>query len=838
MDDLNTEDCIAIIGAVGRFPGAEDLDGFWDLLKRGVEPLRHFTDAELVSLGVPLAMISDRNAVKRAIVLDDAESFDAGFFGYTDGQARAIDPQQRVLLEMAWAAIERAGYDVGRIDGPVGLYASCSPASYLPPASPRGGVADLFRARLDVGQDFLATRVSYKLDLTGPSLTVQTACSSSLVAVHLACQGLLMFDCEVALAGGVSISFPQLGYIHQKGHITSPDGRCRAYDIDAGGVMPGRGGGVVVLKRLADALRDRDTICAVIRGSAVNNDGNRKVGYTAPAIDGQVAVIEAALAHAGLDPADISLIEGHGTGTGLGDAIELTALLRVFGANPPGSCALGSVKANIGHLDAAAGIAGLIKAVLCLENRALAPSINFTAPNAIISATDCPIEVVRQVRPWLSAGPRRAGVSAFGIGGTNAHVILEEAPRAVPGTETPGPQLFVLSARSPEALQVAADRLAAFVAARPDARLADIAYTLQVGRKAFAFRSAVVAADVDQLISGLRAKARVGHVAEDRPLTVSLGFNGGLDATRDGLEALYLSEPDFRTALRDLLGQLDPSAAERISEAVRFGAAGAEPDIRGIAGLAGEVAMGALWRRWGIAGPAIAITPAGGLSKKASEGEITFAEAVAALGRGEQSPGASDGQRPADLLALEADRKDRAHLLAVLGELWVRGLVIGSPSGDAGAELRRTPLPTYPFERTDFSSDQVRLRLRSDESARSDGEAGRAPPGSIAVEAAAPRPAAAAAFEAMTELERAIREIWQAAIGVDPIGLDDNFFEIGGDSMVGVQILAEVEQLVGLELELLDILEKGATVRSLANAIAEKLIGAGEEELHDAGMEL
>jgi acyl transferase domain-containing protein len=362
---LAAQDSVAIIGFDGIFPGAADVETFWDNLKEGREPLSKVSDDELRSLGVPLDLIRNPNAVRKTMALEGVDLFDAEFFRYTPAQACAIDPQQRLFLELAWHSLEHAGYDIDRYEGLIGVFAGASKNTY---GWNGGAESPDIQAEIDSGLGSIANRVSYKLNLRGPSLAVHTACSTSLVAVHLACQSLLNFECDIALAGGASISLPQVGYIYQKNGILSPDGHCRAYDANARGTVPGNGLGIVVLKRLADAIADRDKIFAVVRGSAINNDGSQKVGYTAPSVEAQIAVMSAALAIADVRPRTIGLVEGHGTGTVVGDAIELTALTEVFSADPgnPRSCALGSIKANIGHLDVAAGVSGVIKATLCL----------------------------------------------------------------------------------------------------------------------------------------------------------------------------------------------------------------------------------------------------------------------------------------------------------------------------------------------------------------------------------------------------------------------------------------------------------------------------------------
>jgi 3-oxoacyl-(acyl-carrier-protein) synthase/SAM-dependent methyltransferase len=525
-----SQDAIAIIGLDVRFPGAEDADAFWRNLRAGVESTTFFTDGELAAAGVDPALLADPRYVKANGVLRGAADFDAAFFGLTPREAEITDPQHRVLLELAWTALENAGCDPARFAGRTGVFAGTGMSTYLLRnlAPNRALVESVGEMALTLGnnKDFAPTRISYKLDLRGPSVAVNTACSTSLVAVHLACQSLLDYQCDLALAGGASIQVPQeQGYRWTEGGIGSPDGRCRAFDARARGTVGGNGAGIVVLKRLADALAGRDTIRAVIRGSAVNNDGAAKVGFTAPGVEGQAQVIAEALAVAGVEPRQITYLEAHGTGTELGDPIEVAALTEAFRGRTAdrGFCALGSVKTNFGHLDEAAGIAGLVKTVLALEHRELPPSLHFTAPNPKIDFAAGPFYVNGRLSPWDAAdgGPRRAGVSSFGIGGTNAHVVVEEAPAVPPPPPADAGHVLLLAARTPAALDRMARRLADFLEARPDVSLADVAYTLALGRREFEHRRFVVARDGPGAAALLRGGV-TGPVGELPPAVAAL----------------------------------------------------------------------------------------------------------------------------------------------------------------------------------------------------------------------------------------------------------------------------------------------------------------------------
>ena len=496
-------DGIAIVGMSGRFPGARNVDEFWHNLVAGKEAIERLSDEQLASAGLDVAALrADASYVPARGRIERPEWFDAAFFGITPREAEAMDPQQRVFLEEAWAALEDAGCDPTRHPGAIGVFAGMSNNTYW--ANNVAGNTDLIEA---VGQltammgnekDYLATRVAYKFNLRGPALNIYTACSTSLVAVCQACTSLLNYQCDAALAGGISITFPQeRGYQWTEGGITSPDGHCRAFDVNAAGTVFSSGVGVVVLKRLADAVAEGDQIYAVIRGAALNNDGSAKVSFTAPSVDGHAEVIALAQALAGVAPETISYIEAHGTGTPLGDPIEIAGLTQAFraGTDARGFCAIGAVKTNIGHLDAAAGVAGLIKTALALRHGYLPGNLHFTAPNPKLELEGSPFRIATEGRAWPTGEtPRRAGVSSFGVGGTNAHVVLEECgPPLLRAASQSQPTLIVLSARNLRALEDATTQLGHFLHRHPELPVEDVAFTLQQGRRAFGFRRFVVA---------------------------------------------------------------------------------------------------------------------------------------------------------------------------------------------------------------------------------------------------------------------------------------------------------------------------------------------------------
>jgi acyl transferase domain-containing protein len=507
-------DGIAVVGMSGRFPGARDVEELWRDLRAGVERIVPFTEADLRAEGVSTEALANPHYVRAGAPLEGADLFDAPFFGVSPREAQGMDPQHRLFLEVAWEALERAGHDPAAFPGPIGVFAGSSASGYQQLALADPALVDALGwmgVVLGTEKDHLTTRASHKLDLRGPSVCVQTACSTSLVAVCLACQSLLGHECDMALAGGVSVRAHQrVGYEAHEGGLGSPDGHCRAFDARAAGTVWGNGIGVVALRRLADALADGDHVHAVIRGTAVNNDGSRKVGYTAPSVSGLADVISAAQALAGVHPDDLGFIEAHGTGTPLGDSVEVAALAQVFRARTErrGFCALGSIKPNIGHLDAAAGVTSLIKAILAVEHGELPPTLHFTRPSPGLELDRSPFYVSAELAPWpSSAGPRRAGVEAFGIGGTNAHVILEQAPPRPPSAPSQRVQVIALSARSEAALDRAAADLATWLDRHPDASLADVAHTTQVGRRAFAVRRAIVGRSREEILAALASLA-------------------------------------------------------------------------------------------------------------------------------------------------------------------------------------------------------------------------------------------------------------------------------------------------------------------------------------------
>ncbi|HEX5715372.1 MAG TPA: SDR family NAD(P)-dependent oxidoreductase [Thermoanaerobaculia bacterium] len=629
---------IAVVGMAGRFPGAPSVEELWRNLRDGVETITFFSDEELLEAGIDADRLASPAYVKARPILADVEGFDAHFFGFSPRDAAFMDPQHRLFLECAWQALENAGHDPRQDGRPVGVFAGCNLSTYLLYLQSDPEIAstlDPFQIAIGNDKDSMPTSVSYKLDLKGPSVAVQTHCSTSLVAVHLACQNLRAGECDLALAGGVSVRVPQkFGYRYQEGGQESPDGHCRSFDAAAAGTVFGDGVAAVVLKRLEDALADGDTIHAVIKGSAINNDGSLKIGFTAPSVEGQALVVRKALANAGVDPGTIGFVEGHGSATRLGDPIEVAALTRAFRAGTPeaGFCALGSVKSNVGHLDRAAGVTGLIKAVLALENGTLPGTLHFREPNPETGLAESPFYVAAESRPWpAGSSPRRAGVNSLGMGGTNAHVVLEEAPEAEPSGPSRAWQLLLLSARTESALETAGENLVEHLVRHPGLSLADAAHTLQVGRRAFEHRRAVLAGTAESAVKALQTldarRVFTGfHESGERP--VAFLFPGLGDHYAGMARELYRTEPGFRARvdlcceiLRPHLGQdlrsvlypegAEPAPAAREGLDLRrmLGRAPEEPAGRDPLGQTAlsqpavfvvDYALAGLWMDWGI----------------------------------------------------------------------------------------------------------------------------------------------------------------------------------------------------------------------------------------------
>ncbi|MFJ9732682.1 type I polyketide synthase [Streptomyces sp. NPDC101171] len=838
---------VAIIGMACRFPGADSVDRFWDVLGEGRETLTRYTDEELLAAGVPAARLADPRYVKAAQTIPGTDLFDSELFRFTQDEAEILDPQHRVFLELALEALERAGYDPERTEAQIGVYAGAGMNTYLlhnlGERYRTASSVDHYRLMLANDKDFLATRVSYKLNLTGPSVSVNTACSTSLVAVHTACLALLGGECDMALVGAVHLNPPGQGYQYQEGMIFSPDGHCRAFDADARGTVIGSGAGAVVLKRLKEALADGDWIHAVIKGSAVNNDGSAKTGYTAPSISGQAAVIADAQDVADVDPETIGYVEAHGTGTPLGDPIEVAALTQAFreGTDRTGYCALGSVKTNIGHLDTAAGLAGLIKTALMLEHRTLVPSLHFTEPNPDIDFATGPFFVNTEKTEWKSeAGPLRAGVSSFGIGGTNAHVILQESPARGESPHESRPELLVLSARSEDALQQAAAALARHLRAHPGLDPAAVAQTLGLGRRAHTHRLALVADSTRSaamaLALGDEERTRRGVTGRDPSAPVLVLSGTGADPA-DTAE-LYASVPAYRDAADACAAALGrPGEAEALLA-----------EDGAVAACCHEYSLAGALTAWGVAPAGLAATGTNLATAAALAEALPLTDALA-LARGAAphrvapprmpvvSPrtgrwmtedegrdpavwtGPADatasvdalldgtGRHPVRLTPPDGGPGGLAHLLTLAAEQWVLGADLDFAAVHSGRDIRRVPLPTHRFERRRHWVEP------GDHGART----GTAPAGDRLIarfDPADPQHNVELIQEHLTEA------IGKVLGGRHLAAPDTNLFDLGLDSLVLIEVVAELGQELDFEVPAASFVEF-PTIRSFGDNLAE-----------------
>jgi acyl transferase domain-containing protein len=902
-------DGVAVIGMDGRFPGAHNLREFWNNLQNGVESISFLSKEELAGSGADSRILNHPDFVNAAGLLDDIEDFDASFFGFTATEAETLDPQHRLLLECAWHALEDAGYDPARYTGAIGIYAGCAMSTYLfnilsnPEHRELAGDFLVFTGN---DKDFLTTRVSYKLNLKGPSIAVQTACSTSLVAIAMASESLLNHQCDMALAGGVAIHVPQTaGYVYQEGLLLSRDGHTRSFDAQASGTLFSNGVGLVVLKRLEDAIADGDHIHAVIKGWAINNDGALKVGYAAPSLDAQAEVIAMAHALSGIDPSTIEFVEAHGTATPMGDPIEVAALHKAFGAgtSKKNFCALGSVKSNVGHLEAASGVAALMKAVLALEHSTIPPSINFSQPNSQIDFNNSPFYVNTRRLPWKTNGTaRRAGINSFGIGGTNAYVVLEEAPASEPSPCLRPQQLLVLSARSRSAAQAAIHTFAAYFQEYPNANLADVAYTCQVGRREFAHRCALLCGDATDAARALQtgdATRLISGTTLPLEPAVTFMFPGEGVEFVNMFAQLYRGEPTFRKHVDECselvlrhtgvdLGKIiypDAQAAGQAAERLRAA------EVGGLALFIVEYALARLWMEWGLLpqatigqgiGEYVAACLAGVFScedallliaGRASMDSLdrvridlhppqipfisnmtgtwitasTATDARYWTGHHEQcfeaglerllkasnrallevGPGQKlhdivqhCAARTSDHVVLSSARSrcpsDYEPLLSALGRLWVLGAKVDWAGFWSHQKRKRVPLPTYAFDRKRYwvephGQTQMQRAVLREASATICGQ----PLAPCAESLHEPDKGYAAPTD---DIERGVAEIWQKLLGVHRVGVYDNFFALGGHSMLAAQLLSLLRSAFHVELPLPTLFEV-PTVAGMAERI-------------------
>lgn len=843
---------IAVVGLAGTFPEAPNVQAFWENVSQGKESVTFFTDEELKAAGVDEKLLKRSDYVKAKPYLKHASSFDADFFGYSPREASIMDPQIRLMHECTWHALEDAGYEPEQYEGLIGLYAGASSnLSWMGQhMSSLAKNEDVFQI-MHLNDPSFASRIAYKLNLKGPSVSVQTACSTSLVAIHMACQGLIGGECDLALAGGVTLHQPQItGYQYQEGMIYSPDGHCRPFDEKAKGTVFGEGAGVVALKRLKDAIEDGDFIYAVVKGSATNNDGSNKVGYTAPSVSGQASVIESALEMAETEPETISYIEAHGTGTPVGDPIEIEALTRAFQTNQQGYCRIGSVKANIGHLDAASGVAGFIKTVMMLHHRQFAPMPHFDKPNHRISFDQTPFYVGTDKEEWKTSHlPRRAGVSAFGIGGANAHVILEEALPRKANSKVSSKELIVLSARSTHDLKNVIKNLKGYVSSHPDLSLGEAAYTLQSGRKAFKYRKAFVSSTREELLHELQllneeTAGRESFLYKRISMKLTGYHESGL---RDYIK-LYEKDPSFKIEVDRIISLVQTAVPIKKDELFHPN----QSSQSEVAMLIMTAAFANMLRTLGIepdgwigegSGVWTALYAAGGLElndaasivyhlhdsetvnqRLASLPQRTLKQSVYLQQTGEElttfDPSSAKGllnmnqpvkspmmeqESPALMIDLsmkqgivvekgaeETTEPLDGDMLQIAGVLWEMGVGLALPLTEE-KNRQRIPLPGYPFQKTDFSAQTNTT---------------------AAIEPKKPQNEQRV-YASLASLQKDIHDIVQTHFGFDQMDDETPFFEFGATSLDISQLAAKISEHVDKQMDTVQ-LYRFATVASLA----------------------
>ncbi|HEV7746375.1 MAG TPA: beta-ketoacyl synthase N-terminal-like domain-containing protein [Pyrinomonadaceae bacterium] len=865
---------VAIIGMSGRFPGASDLKQYWTNLAAGVESVSFFSDEQLVASGLSMDQCKGANYVPAKGMVDGACDFDAGSFDFSEREACLMDPQFRVFLEIVLTALEDAG-DPGDADRRTGVFAGAGPNTYqdyLRSDSELVARAGVAQAVVANQVDFLSAWISYKLNLTGPSVTVQSACATSLAAVHLAAQSLLNGECDMAVAGGVSLTFPQqAGYLYMEGGLFSRDGHCRAFDAKASGFVPGEGAGAVVLKRLGDAIAEGHTIHAVIKGSAINNDGSNKIGFSAPSQSGMAAVIAEGIAISGVPCESIRMVEAHGTATTLGDPLEVAALTQAFRTQTDRKqfCSIGSVKTNIGHANAAAGIASLIKATLAVENGVIPPSLHYDQSNPVLSLPRTPFYVNSKAENWSDDGlPRRAAVNSFGIGGTNVHVVIEQTPPREPSGDSRSDQLVLLSTKTPSALDQAARQLANYLESTPTASLPDVAYTLATGRRSLEYRQAVLgesSSDIIQALQGKRPSHTTTRWDDGDSRTLTFLFPDRAAGYPNATESLYRDEPVFHDAMdccanaclrfikRDIREILyRPSENARVS--------GLNHDELGRAiTVAVQYSLGKLLISLGLSQPrAFSGLGIGELTAASFSESLPIEEALSLACQGcepgaipqTDSPvkGATEAARsnkgiaaildsseqavvvfsendplevmgaeqaPRDLVCVSALRPvaasltDRQWLLMALGKLWTANTPVDWKTYYSAEKRQRISLPTYPFERQRYWVNTANKEPALSAPTQSNGSVG-SPSGSGRAAYAEPR----------NDLQAVVASVWEFHFGLDKVGINERFLDLGGNSILATRIVTTLRDTLQTDFPLRVLLEN-PTVLTLSEVIAE-----------------
>lgn len=879
---------IAIIGMSGSFPNSKNLEDFWNNLKNGIDCITHYSEEELLNSGVSSDLLQHPNYVKAKGVLDNIDMFDAEFFGIVGKEAELMDPQHRLFLECAHTALEHAGYNSETYKGLIGIYAGESMSSYaylnvFPSMNALLSARNL-QAAIGNDKDSLTTTVSYHLNLRGPAITVQTSSSTSLVAVSLACQQLLSYHCDMALAGGVSAGPPiRSGYLYEEGGISSSKGQCRAYDHKSDGFVPGSGCGLVVLKRLNDAIQDRDTIWAVIKGVAINNDGSKKVSYSAPSIDAQAEVIIMAQEYAQVDPESISYIEGHGTGTKLGDPVEVAALTKAFRrkSQKNGFCYLGSVKSNIGHLDTAAGIAGLIKTVLCISHKTLVPTLHFEKPNRELKLESSPFIISNKTTEWKTThGILRAGVTSLGMGGTNTHVVLEEPPKIAIKNTSVETGLFIicLSAKTPTALNQYLHNLLSFVKSSNQS-IHDLAYSLNIGRKPMEHRLSFVADSKEDLIQKLEIS--ISHYSQhtsNELKRIVFTYNKANSPNLEWASKLYQVNDIFSDAIDKCLEFLYPDSKERLSLLFQplnenhylhidtmekalfdfilmysltsllmnwgihpneyYGTGIGELVIAVYSSIMSlEIALKFLQKKdeletddysFELSTPTIPFISS--QTRKWITNDIALSPAYWLSIIKEQPPipeidlsiRESQGDifcefNPYDFIKLLSAQTPKtpqktfssveAYLLSTLGMLFENKCSINWQNYYQGQTRYRIPSPTYPFERKRFWIKEPNSPLLSNKT------------GSSSATSSQNRPKLSVPYTPpISEIEKKLANLWQDSLGISPIGLHDNFFDLGGSSLEATILITSISDEFHNRISLKDFYEK-PTIKELGTLL-------------------
>jgi acyl transferase domain-containing protein len=865
----------------GRFPGAPNVERFWENLVAGVESITFFSEEQLLSAGVPIHQIRDPKYVPAKGVLEGACDFDIDAFDFTMREAVLMDPQFRVFLETALEALEDAGY-AGDDSHRVGVYAGAGANTYHeflrrePGLLEQSGFSQITTANQ---VDFLSAWVSYKLNLTGPSVTVQSACSTSLAAVHLAAQSLLNGECDVALAGGVSLIFPQeTGYSYVEGGLFSRDGHCRAFDSKATGFVPGEGAGTVVLKRLEDAIAAGDTIHASIKGTAINNDGNLKIGFTAPSLDGMAAAIVEGIDISGESCENIGIVEAHGTGTILGDPLEVAALTKAFRLQTDKKqfCAISSVKTNIGHANAAAGIAGLIKATLAVKNGLIPPSLNCDDPNPVINFSQTPFYVNSKLETWPDGQTRRrAAVNSFGIGGANAHVVIEQAPARKASGPSRRDQMLVLSAKTSSALDKTTSQLAAYLDSPTAPPLPDVAFTLAVGRRTLEHRRVILCESREEAIDalrGLRPERVVTRWEDGRPRRLTFLFPDSEAAYSDAIAELDRVEAGFHDGMDRCAEAMQELRGQNIrkllfSSSDHFDALRGEGQaIASAIAVAGQYSLAKLLMGWGLTPYAFIGWGIGNLAAQAAAGTLSIKDALATalddpaqkrqsemvqeerldiklhltsdndqfremvlsvLQLPEQalvdlSEGqllntidfAEEDQVTVSALHHQADYPSALQWLSkVLGELWAANTPVDWRKYYSAEERHRVPLPTYPFERRRCWVDSWKL----------DSVGGAQPQARVRKSGRRDEP--------QNDLQRVVASIWAFYLGVESVGLHDSFFDLGGNSILATRIVSALRDTLQIDLPLRILLENPTVF--VTSEVIEKSAQEWDVDIHE-----